>query len=262
MSEFKATFLGTGTSSGVPIIGCDCAVCTSADPRDRRRRTSLYVEAGGVHLLVDTPPDFREQALAYRLPRVDAVFFTHAHADHIFGFDDIRRYNTMQRQVIPAYAGEATLQDLQRIFDYISTESQPGAYRPQIDFRRLAGPVQIGAVTVEALPVVHGPRPTCGFLIACGAVRFAYIPDCKEMPAATLERIRGVDVMVLDALRHRQHATHMTVAESLACLEQIGARRSYLIHMCHEVAHAELEAAVPPGVHVAHDGLVVTLGED
>jgi len=262
MSEFKATFLGTGTSSGVPIIGCDCAVCMSADPRDSRRRTSLYLEAGGVHLLVDTPPDFREQALAYRLPRVDAVFFTHAHADHIFGFDDIRRYNTMQRQVIPAYAGEGTLQDLRRVFDYISTESQPGYYRPQIDFRLLEGPVQVGEVTVEPLPVVHGPRPTYGFLFGCGAVRFAYVPDCKSIPAATLERIRGVDVMVLDALRHRPHATHMTVEESLACLGQIGARDAYLIHMCHDLAHAELEAAVPPGVHVAYDGLVVALEVD
>jgi phosphoribosyl 1,2-cyclic phosphate phosphodiesterase len=260
MSEFKATFLGTGTSSGVPIIGCDCAVCMSDDPRDRRRRTSLYVEAGGVHLLVDTPPDFREQALAYRLPRVDAVFFTHSHADHIFGFDDIRRYNTMQRQVIAAYAGEGTMQDLRRVFDYISTESQPGYYRPQIDFRLLEGPVQVGQVTVEPLPVVHGLGPTCGFLFNCGAVRFAYVPDCKSMPPPTLDRIRGVDVMVLDSLRHRQHATHMTVAESLACLKQIGARRSYMIHMCHELAHAGLEAVVPDGVHVAHDGLVVTVG--
>ena len=259
MGAFKATFLGTGTSSGVPIIGCDCAVCTSTDPRDRRRRTSLYVEAADQCLLVDTPPDFREQALAYRVPRVDAVFFTHAHADHIFGFDDIRRYNTMQRQVIPAYAAAATLQDLQRVFDYISTESQPGFYRPQIDFRRLEEPVQIGAVTIEPLPVVHGPRPTCGFLFSHGAVRFAYIPDCKEMPAATLARIREVDVVVLDALRHRQHATHMTVEESLTCLAKIGARDSYLIHMCHEVAHAELEASLPNGVHVAYDGLVVTI---
>ena len=258
MSEFKATFLGTGTSSGIPIIGCDCAVCTSVDPRDIRRRTSLYVEAGGVHLLVDTPPDFREQALAYKLPRVDAVFFTHSHADHIFGFDDIRRYNTMQRQVIRAYAGKGTMQDLRRVFDYISTESQPGFYRPQIDFRLLEGPVALGGVTVEPLPVVHGPKPTNGFLFACGSVRFAYIPDCKKMPEATLARIRGVDVMVLDALRHRQHATHMTVAESLDCLARIGARDSYLIHLCHDLAHAELQAALPDGVHVACDGMVVT----
>lgn len=255
--DFNATFLGTGTSSGVPIIGCDCAVCTSADGRDRRRRTSLYVEAQGWHVLVDTPPDFREQALMYRLPRVDAVFFTHSHADHIFGFDDIRRYNTIQHEVIPAYAGEATMRDLQRVFDYISTESQPGYYRPQIDFRTLTGPVQLGGLSVEALPVVHGRQPVDGFLFNDGKVRFAYVPDCKEMPESTLERIRGVDVMVLDALRHRPHATHMTVEESLACLERIGATRSFLIHLCHELSHAQLETELPAGVRVAYDGLCV-----
>ncbi|HAS82854.1 MAG TPA: MBL fold metallo-hydrolase [Verrucomicrobia bacterium] len=253
----KATFLGTGTSSGVPIIGCDCPVCTSEDPRDRRRRTSLYIEAGGLHVLVDTPPDLREQALAYRLPRVDAVFFTHSHADHIFGFDDIRRYNTIQREVIPAFGGESTIRDLQRVFNYISTECQPGAYRPQIDFRIISYLVNLGALTIEMLPVVHGPAPTNGFLFTCDAVRFAYVPDCKVIPPETLARLKGVDVMVLDALRHRDHATHLTIAQSLSYLEQIGAARSYLIHLCHEVAHAELEHALPAGVAVAYDGLCV-----
>lgn len=259
MNAFKATFLGTGTSSGIPIIGCDCPVCTSSDPRDRRRRTSLYVEAGDVHLLVDTPPDFREQALAYHVPRVDAVFFTHSHADHIFGFDDIRRYNTMQREVIPAYAGAETRQDLMRIFDYISTERQPGFYRPQIDFRVWDKPVQIGDVVVEPLPVVHGPRATNGLLFRYGNRRVAYMPDCKSIPVGTLERVRGVDVVVLDALRHRQHLTHMTVEESLACLDEIGADRSYLIHMCHDLAHQELAQSLPVGVQATYDGLVVSL---
>lgn len=253
----KVTFLGTGTSSGVPIIGCDCAVCTSSDPRDRRRRTSLYVESDGLHLLVDTPPDFREQALAYRVPRVDAVFFTHSHADHIFGFDDIRRYNTMQQQVIPAYAGEATLQDLKRVFNYITTEREPGYYRPQIEYHPLEGPVQLGGVTVEALPVVHGRQPVNGFLFSTHDVRLAYIPDCKTMPEATLDRIRGVDVMVLDALRHQPHATHMTVEESLDYLTKIGASRSYLIHLCHDLSHAKLENDLPENVRVAYDGLVI-----
>lgn len=256
----KATFLGTGTSSGVPIIGCDCAVCTSADPRDRRRRTSLYVEAGGMHLLVDTPPDFREQALEYKMPRVDAVLFTHSHADHIFGFDDIRRYNTMQRQVIPAYAGEETLQDLQRVFDYITTGQEAGFYRPQIDFRLINGPLQLGPFMIEPLPVVHGAKPVNGFLFQVGYTKLAYVPDCKTMPDETLERIRGVDVMVLDALRHLPHATHMTVEESLACLDKIGAKQSWLIHLCHELCHAELERDLPPTIRIAYDGLVIEPG--
>ncbi len=257
--DFRATFLGTGTSSGVPLIGCDCAVCHSADPRDRRRRTSLYVEAGGTHVLVDAPPDFREQALAWRVPRVDAVLFTHAHADHIFGLDDIRRYNTLQGGVIPAYAGESTLRDLRRVFDYIGLESEPGAYRPQIDFRGITGPFSVGALAVERLPVIHGPKPTDGFLFRYGGARLAYVPDCKAMPEATLARVAGVEVMVLDALRNRPHATHMTVKESLDCLARIGAKQAYLIHMCHDLGHVALERMLPPRTAVAYDGLQIRI---
>ncbi len=210
-----------------------------------------------MHLLVDTPPDFREQALAYRLPRVDAVFFTHSHADHIFGFDDIRRYNTMQQQVIPAYAGASTLADLRRVFNYITTEKEPGFYRPQIDYRELDGRVVLGEVTIEPLPVEHGRQPVNGFLFSAGTSRLAYIPDCKRIPDETLALIRGVDVMVLDALRHRPHATHMTVEESLQSLSQIGAGQSWLIHLCHDLGHQVLEASLPPGINVAYDGLVI-----
>lgn len=239
------------------MIGCTCDVCRSEYPRDRRRRTSLYLSHAGQGILVDTPPDFREQALQYRIPRIDAVFFTHAHADHIFGFDDIRRYNTMQRGVIPAYADAATLADLQRVFDYISAPNTLGTYRPEITFCCLEGPVQVGALRVTPLPVVHGNRPTYGFLFEGEGRRLAYIPDCKEMPPVTLALLHDVDVMVLDALRHRPHATHMTIAESLACLAQVRPRQAYLIHMCHDVGHAELEAGLPAGVKVAYDGLLL-----
>ena len=255
----RARFLGTGTSCGIPIIGCDCAVCRSQDPRDRRRRTSLYVQAGGLSLLVDTTPDFREQALAYALPRVDAVFFTHAHADHIFGFDDIRRYNTIQKAVIPAYADAFTLGELKRVFSYVCGDNKLGTYRPEIAFCEMRDEVTLGAVTVEALPVVHGDRPTQGYLFCFGGRRLAYVPDCKEMPPETLARVRGADVVVLDALRHRPHATHMTVKESLACLAEMGCEHAYLIHMCHEVSHTGLSRELPPGVEVAYDGLQIEI---
>ena len=260
--QLEATFLGTGTSSGVPLIGCDCAVCRSGDPRDRRRRTSLYLRAGGTHLLVDTPPDFREQALAYRLPRVDAVLFTHAHADHIFGLDDIRRFNTLQGGVIPAFAGAATLGEIRRVFNYIGLESTPDSYRPQLDFREIPDPFRIGEVGITPLPVEHGPNPTDGFLFTFNGMRLAYVPDCKRMPSRTLDRIRGVDVMVLDALRDRPHATHMTIRECLGCLARIGARQSYLVHMGHDLSHAELGKRMPPGVTPAHDGLRIRLPQD
>ncbi|MFU8780078.1 MAG: MBL fold metallo-hydrolase [Kiritimatiellia bacterium] len=253
-------FLGTGTSCGVPMIGCECAVCRSEDPRDRRRRTSLYVSFEGQGILIDTPPDFREQALTYRVPRVDAVLFTHAHADHIFGFDDIRRYNTMQGGAIPAYADRATLADLRRVFDYVAAPNTLGTYCPEIVFRELDGPIWLGQMRVTPLPVVHGNRPTYGFLFEGGGVRVGYVPDCKNMPDETMERVRGVDVMILDALRHRPHVTHMTIAESRACLANIQAGAAYLIHMCHDVGHAELEASLPANIKVAYDGLLLDVG--
>jgi phosphoribosyl 1,2-cyclic phosphate phosphodiesterase len=254
----KITFLGTGTSVGVPVIGCDCPVCTSSDPRNRRLRTSLYVQADGTHLVVDTPPDFREQALRARLPRVDAVLFTHTHADHIFGLDDIRRFNTIQNGVIPAYASAESLADLTRIFDYVLEHDHPhGTYRPEIQFNEIAGPSQIGAARVTPLNVVHGRETTLGFRIEAGGRTLGYVPDCHEMPAATADALRGVDVMILDALRYRPHSTHLTVDESVAILHRIAAPRSYLIHMCHDVDHADAQRRLPAGMFVSYDGLTL-----
>ena len=212
-----------------------------------------------MHVQVDTPPDFREQALCYKLARIDAGLFTHSHADHVFGFDDIRRYNTMQGGVIPAYADAATMQDLNRIFDYISTDKIPGFYRPQIDFRTIEGPFELGELLITPLPVVHGPKPTFGFLFESGSNRLAYAPDCKQIPDETLELLKGVDVVILDALRHRDHKTHMTVEESVAMLRQIQARQSYLVHLCHDLDHATLAGALPEGIDVSFDGQVIEL---
>lgn len=256
----KVTFLGTGTSSGVPVIGCDCHVCVSPDPRDRRRRTSLYVQTNDLGILVDTPPDFREQALDYKIPRVDAVFFTHSHADHIFGFDDIRRYNTLQGGVIPAYANNDTLQDLRRIFNYISTEKEPGYYKPQISFHEIGEDhVVLDGIRVVPLPVEHGRQAVLGFLFEAHGRRLGYIPDCKRLPRETFERLQGIDVMILDALRYRPHATHLTIDESVSTLESLNARESWLIHLCHDIRHKDLAATLPERIHVAYDGLELTV---
>lgn len=254
----EITFLGTGTSVGIPVIGCDCAVCTSADPKNRRMRSSMFFSGGGVKLVVDTPPDFREQVLRYRVDRVDAVLFTHSHADHIFGLDDIRRFNTMQgHTVIPAYAGREVVSDLQRVFHYVLQEKPEGVFRPLVVFNAVDGVFKIGDVSITPLPVKHGVCQTLGFRFDCEGRSLGYVPDCHEMPAETVELVRGVDVMVLDALRHKPHMTHLTVAESLELLKKIGAGRSYLVHMCHDLDHGATQAMLPEGVWLSWDGLRV-----
>jgi len=230
--------------------------------RNRRRRTSAYIACGETRILVDTPPDFREQALTFGLARVDAVLFTHAHADHIFGFDDIRRFNTIQDSVIPAYGGPRTLAALRRVFDYACTEPMPGQYRPRIAFEELDGGLTIGEVRVTPVAVEHGETETFGFRFDGGGASFGYVPDCHSMSPEAVAAFQGLDAITLDALRHRPHRTHLTVDESLALLARIGARSSYLIHLCHEVEHDELSASLPDGVQVAYDGLEITLPDD
>lgn len=256
--RMKVVFLGTGTSSGVPVIACDCPVCTSSDPRNKRRRTNLYVVAGGTHIIIDTPPDFREQALTFRIPRVNGVLITHSHADHIFGLDDIRRYNTIQRSAIPVYAGPATIRDLNRVFDYVRNPLLPeGTFRPNLDFTEVTGEFRIGSVAILPLVVVHGIAETLGFRLECEGRTLGYVPDCREMSEEIVGKLAGVDVMILDALRHRPHVTHLTVTESVETLRRIGARRSFLIHMCHDLDHEETQKSLPVSVEVSWDGLVV-----
>ena len=259
--SIELTFLGTGTSVGVPMIGCHCLVCSSANPRNTRRRSSLYVRTEECAFVIDTPPDFRQQMLDFEIERLDAVVFTHAHADHIFGFDDIRRFNTLGGKVMPAYGDAETLADVRRVFSYIGNQpSAVGLYRPLVDFVVVDDAFRIGDVRLTPLDVEHGCRTT-GYLMESGASRVGYVPDCHSMPDAVVERLKGVDVMILDALRYRPHPSHLCVAESLALLERIGAGTSYLTHLCHDVEHDGLEATLPPEVRVGFDGLKVCLDD-
>lgn len=250
-------FLGTGTSVGVPMIGCHCAVCTSDDPRNTRRRTSLYVKSAASAFVIDTPPDFRQQMLDFKIESLDAVVFTHSHADHIFGFDDIRRFNTLGRKIMPAYGDAQTLADVRRVFSYIGNKPAPqGFYRPLVDFVAVAAPFTIGDVRLTPLEVEHGSKMT-GYLMECGGKRVGYVPDCSKMPPQTVAALRGVDVMILDALRYRPHPAHISIDESLALLAEIKAKRSLLVHLCHDVDHATLAATLPDGVAVSYDGLAL-----
>ena len=257
MSELTITFLGTGTSQGVPMIGCDCAVCTSDDPRDRRTRASIYVETPECAWVVDTGPDFRAQALRERVRRVDAVVYTHSHTDHIMGFDDLRPFCSGGRD-IPIYAAEPTMEDLRRVFVFAFNGQNrwPGYVRPLP--RLIEGEFQLGETTITPLPIVHGRAHMLGFLFSRKGERLAaYLTDCKEVPRAVIERIAGVRHLIVDALRDKPHPTHMNVAEALDVHAQVGPGRTWFTHLCHELGHAAAEPALPATVRVAYDGLKI-----
>ena len=260
MQEMQITFLGTGTSHGIPVIGCGCAVCKSADPRDRRLRTSIRVETPGFSLIVDTTPDFRTQCLREEICRVDAVLYTHAHVDHILGFDDLRRFCELESKSMPILASAPTLESLARVFQYAFDGSArfPNYIRP--DPQPVNGPFTLGSLDIVPVELPHGRMTTTGFVFEKNGRRlFAYYTDCAEVPPAAEEAARGVEVLVIDALRHHSHHTHFTVQGALEAARRIGASKTYFIHMCHELGHAETEANLPPDVRLAYDGLRLNL---
>jgi phosphoribosyl 1,2-cyclic phosphate phosphodiesterase len=256
----RVTFLGTGTSSGVPIIGCDCRVCRSTDPRDTRLRPSIFVDVPDrARILVDTGSDFRQQALRYDIRRIDAVLITHGHADHIMGLDDIRRYNYMQGGSIPFYANEDAWDTLKKTFFY-AFDGAPrlGGGVPKIDERLVAGPFAIGGVRVVPVPLWHGRLPILGFRFG----NFAYLTDCNAIPDESWPLVEGVELLVLDALRDKKHTTHYTVEEALAVVERLRPARTWFTHMSHDLPHAQTNARLPAGVELAYDGLVVDIAAD
>jgi phosphoribosyl 1,2-cyclic phosphate phosphodiesterase len=252
----RITFLGTGTSHGVPMIGCDCATCTSTDPRDARLRPSIYVETSGARVLVDAGPDLRAQALSHRITRVDAILFTHGHADHILGMDDVRRFNALGGGAMPCYGDAATLEDIRRMFSYVFDPATPkGGGLPQLDLRQVDGRFAVGDLDVVPVPLEHGARPILGFRFD----RFAYLTDCNRIPDASWPLLDGLEVVVLDALRVRPHPTHFSLDEAIAAAGRIGAPRTFFTHMCHDLPHAATDAGLPPGIALAYDGLVLEL---
>jgi len=262
----RVTILGSGTSHGVPAIGCDCAVCRSTDPKDRRTRPSILVEVAVPpdlpysrdvrSILVDTSTDLRAQALAYDVRRVDAILFTHTHADHVFGLDEVRRFNQMQKSPIPCYAERDAAATLRRTFAYIfEPPEQRGGGLPQISLFNIAGPFTLGGVDVIPVRVWHGRLPVLGFRIGS----FAYLTDCNRIPDESWPLLSGVRTLVLDALRHRPHSTHFSVSEAIDVAARIGAERAYFTHICHDLPHAETCAQLPAGVELAYDGLVLEI---
>ncbi|RYD29541.1 MAG: MBL fold metallo-hydrolase [Verrucomicrobiaceae bacterium] len=256
VGELSLKFLGTGTSVGVPVIGCGCAVCRSDNPKNNRTRASVVVTAGDWSLLVDTGPDLRTQALREGLTRVDAVLYTHAHMDHVVGFDDLRAFCWRRTQPLPIHASPATLADLKRMFAWaFAPENQyPGYVKPAgvvID-----GPFHYGDLRITPLPVNHGAVDTMGFLFEYPRSKsMAYIPDVKVIPPATIGLMKGVDVLIVDALRTDPHPTHFSVGEALRVAEETEASEVWLTHLGHENDHDRLSAVIPEHVKVAWDGL-------
>jgi len=240
------------------MIGCDCDVCRSTDPRDKRFRTSIYVELDdGTRVLVDTTPDLRTQALRHDLRRVDAILLTHAHADHIMGLDDVRRFNHLSGRSMPIYGAVDTLDVVRRMFSYaFEAGASRGGGVPALDLMTVRDPFQLGTQQIVPIPIQHGPWEIFGYRIGA----FAYLTDCSAIPEASLPLLHGVDVVVLDALRRRPHPTHMTLDQAIALARKLGARQTYFTHMAHELGHAATSADLPDGMALAFDGLTVDIG--
>lgn len=253
--SLKLLFLGTGTSVGVPMIGCDCAVCTSDDRRNHRARTSAFISDGDTHIVIDTAPEFRIKALEHGLRKLDAVLFTHAHADHLFGFDDVRRFNQIQGSTMPVYGSPETLAGVGHIFSYAFGPVQPGGTKPDIELHPVTETFSVGSLRITPIPVWHGRLEVTGFRIGS----LAYVTDVSEVPGSSLDRLRGLDVLVLGALRQRPHPTHMTISEALEIIEEVKPGRAFLTHLSHEVDHAAVNSALPHNVNLAYDGLQVDI---
>ena len=246
------TVLGSGTSMGVPTIGCDCAVCHSPDPRDRRTRPSVMVSYDGRYVLIDTTPDFREQALREKITRVDAVLYTHTHADHILGMDDLRPLSYRHRpDKLPLYATPRHCEFLRSMFRYIFEADYKFGGLPLVELKEIDAPVELFGARFEPVTVIHGETPILGFRFGSAA----YLTDHSAVPPETMEKLRELDILFLDALRHTPHPTHSTVKQALAIVDEVKPKRAFFTHICHDLPHEATNAALPPHVRLAYDGM-------
>jgi len=255
LTSLQATFWGTGTSTGVPMVGCSCAVCRSSDPRNRRRRSSLFLEGGGRTWLIDAGPDFRVQALDAGLELLDAVLLTHPHADHILGLDDLRPLSW--KQPVEVWADERTRAAVGRAFPYFFAPPNGKNSRPNLDFRALEAGLEtvVRGLPVLPLAIHHGDEEILGFRIG----DLAYLTDCNGIPDRTLDRLRGLETLVLGALRSRPHPTHFSLDEAVAAAQAVGARQTYFTHFSHEIDHEAWARTLPPGLAPAYDGLRIPI---
>jgi phosphoribosyl 1,2-cyclic phosphate phosphodiesterase len=256
--EATLTFLGTGTSMGVPTLGCDCAVCTSTDPRNRRTRPSILLEYNAHHVLVDTGPDFHAQALREGIRRIDAVLYTHGHADHVMGFDDLRPLSFRLEGNLPVYADDATANNIERIFEYTFRKEDRYPTSAQVEIHRIdptpGSGVNLFGACFRRIPVTHGRQEITGYRFGDAA----YLTDMSDIPPESISLLQGLDVLILDALRHDPHPSHSHLEKSVALVEQLKPRRAFFTHMSHDLDHVATDAKLPPHIRLAYDGLKIT----
>jgi len=246
------TVLGSGTSMGVPTIGCDCAVCHSSDPRDRRTRPSVLIEYGGRTVLIDTTPDFREQAIREQIQKLDAVLYTHTHADHLLGIDDLRPLSFLHKpNRLPLYAHPDAAAFIQNMFRYIFDSNYKFGGLPQVEMKPLVGTLELFGAQFEPITLIHGDAEIYGFRFGSAA----YLTDHSQIPEASMEKLKGLDVLFLDALRYKPHPTHSTVENSLRIVERLKPQRAFFTHICHDLPHEKTNASLPENVKLSYDGM-------
>ncbi len=251
----KITILGSGTSTGVPMVGCSCRVCTSADPRDKRTRSSILIETSGKYIVVDTSTDLRRQAIRQKIPRIDAVLFTHAHADHIHGIDDLRGFHFIHKKIIPCYGRKETLDLIARNFSYIFKGMECEGYAPLLDAHEIHHPFQLFNKTIVPIPLQHGSTLATGYRID----GVAYLTDCSAIPESSRALLGGLDILIIDALRYTPHITHFNIEGALRAVEELKPKRAIFTHLTHEVSCLDGER-LPEGVELAYDGMVLQTG--